>query len=141
MAKKVLNIKDSRQRPSEIEIDLKEIEAMARLNLTQEEIAEIKGIWPETLTRWKSKYEEINQAIIAGKIKGKAALLGEVRKIAFDGKRDKTTLNALKYLLSVLHDVNEKKQIETTDKTPLHQKLAQKLIESEESKVDGLLGE
>ena len=87
MAKKTLKIVDSREKPTEVEIDLLEIERMGHLNMTQEEIAYIKGVWPETITRWKEKHEEINQAIIAGKAKSKGYLIDKVREIVPDGQK------------------------------------------------------
>jgi len=128
MAKKKIIIidKESKANPFEVVFDLKEIENMAALGLTQEQIAIIKGISPETISRNKKKYEQLSQAIKVGKLTDMKNLFSAVRILAFGGpaKYDKDNnllyparspnLSALKYLLNVIHQINERTGLDIT---------------------------
>lgn len=110
MARKKLNIKENQEESTEVEIDLIEIEKMAEIGFTQKDIAYIKGITPETLTRWKKGNIGINQAIEQGKSKGKKKLLDKLMEIVERDEIDNTTLGAAKFLLNAIHGVHEKQE-------------------------------
>lgn len=114
MARKKPKIINNDQNSGEVEIDLIEIEKMAEIGLTQKEMAYIKGLCPETITRWKNGNIEISQAIEAGKAKGKKKLFDKIREVALRDEIDANTLPAAKFILNVVHSVNEKKEIEHT---------------------------
>ena len=116
MAKKNIQYVDTRKKPTEVTIDLRDIEKMASIGLTQEEMAYIKGICPETFTRQKGNNEELSQAILIGKANAKAFLLNRMRSISNREEIDSVTYNAIKYLLNTMHGINEKSGVELEGK-------------------------
>ena len=116
MSRKKLNINNNTKEKNVVDIDLSQIENMAAIGLSQEEIAIVLGIKPETLTRLKHREDEINQAIIRGKAIDKKVLLDRIKTISefgevADKRSDDVRFRASKYLRNVLHSVNEKQEV------------------------------
>lgn len=74
-----------RGRPAKIEkIDLRQVESLASLGLTDEEIAVILGISPRTLNYWK-KHPEFLQALKRGKLKADFQVTKKLYENAMNG--------------------------------------------------------
>jgi transcriptional regulator with XRE-family HTH domain len=142
-------------------------EQMARmfeLGLTDEQVSYATGIARATLSRWKNENPDFKDTIK----KAKAAADSQVeislfrRACGYEQKSEKIFCNKdgkvtrAEYIERYPPDTGaivfwkknrnpdrwkDKQEIETTDKTPLHQKLAQKLIDSGELEIDKLLKE
>ena len=115
MPKKIIIIDDRNDTVKRsVQITYKEIEAMAGIGLTQEQICTIKGIHANTFTIKKKNSKIIKGAIDSGKAKDLFRLLKKLRGLTDTTKEtpEAVQLQAIKTLLNIIHGLNEKNTLE-----------------------------
>ena len=67
------------------ELDLKMVEELAGLGLTEEEIGRVLGVTRECIRLWKKKSPAFGEAMVAGKLKADTAVVKRLYEKALSG--------------------------------------------------------
>ena len=110
-----------------IQIDIKQVERLAALGDSLEEIAESLGISVKTLSRRRAEMSELSEAIKRGRRKGLAIVENTLFKMATSGENTAATIFYLKTRAG--QKWSEKQQIDVTSSAPIQVQIINDLKE------------
>ena len=110
-----------------IQIDIKQVERLAALGDSLEEIAESLGISVKTLSRRRAEMSELSEAIKRGRRKGLAIVENTLFKMATSGENTAATIFYLKARAG--QKWSDKQQIDVTSSAPIQVQIINDLKE------------